>query len=164
MLREKCLYPKISETENLYEAFHKSARGRGTDGEVMAFRNFLDANIETLQNQLRNQQCSLGNYFFFTVRDPKVRRICASSFPERVLHHAIMNVCEETFESFHIHDSYACRKGKGNRKALARTRQFAHSYVWYLKLDIRKYFDSIDHEIALRLLKRRFKDAALLDV
>jgi hypothetical protein len=160
----KCLYSKIAEAENLYDAFHKSARGRSMDGEVIAVRNQLDANIESLQNQLRDHECSIGNYFFFTIRDPKVRRICASSFPERVLHHAIMNVCEETFESFHIHDSYACRKGKGNLKALTRTQQFARNHMWYLKLDIRKYFDSIDHEIALRLLQRRFKDSALQEL
>jgi hypothetical protein len=164
MRREKCLYPRIAEMENLLEAFHKSAKGKGMSQGVIEFRRNIDANLMKLQAQLQNRECTLGNYFFFTIRDPKVRRICASDFPERVLHHAIMNVCEETFESFHIHDSYACRKRKGNLKALARARQFARRHSWYLKLDISKYFDSIDHGIALTLLKRRFKDAALMEL
>jgi retron-type reverse transcriptase len=164
MRREKCLYARIAETENLLDAFHESAKGKGTSQDVIDFRRNIDANIAELRSRLKNREYVIGNYFFFTIRDPKVRKICASDFPERVLHHAIMNVCEEAFESFHIHDSYACRKGKGNQKALARARQFARRHSWYLKLDIRKYFDSIDHDIALALLKRRFKDAALLEL
>ena len=101
---------------------------------------------------------------FFVVRDPKVRTICAASFPERVLHHAIMNICEPYLDSYAIYDSYACRKGKGNRKALARAQQFARKYPWYLKLDIAKYFDSINHSIMMQLLSRHFKDKKLLSL
>jgi hypothetical protein len=73
-----------------------------------------------------------------------------------------MNVCEPLLEAYAIFDTYACRKGKGNRKALARAQHFARRHNWYLKLDIRKYFDSIDHGILLALLARRIKDKELL--
>jgi retron-type reverse transcriptase len=162
MLRVNHLYPLICERENLLEAFRKAACGKGATPEVIRFRQNLDANIERMRDELRDQTCEFGRYFFFTIRDPKVRKICAAAFPERVLHHAVMNVCEPSFESFYIHDSYACRKGKGNLRALERAKEFARRNAWYLKLDIRKYFDSIDHEVALRLLERRFKDRALL--
>jgi hypothetical protein len=104
----------------------------------------------------------VGHYRFFQIRDPKTRSICAASFPERVLHHAIMNVCEPVLETYAIHDSYACRKGKGSRKALARTQTLSRRFNWYLKLDISKYFDSIDHAILMDQLARRFKDRGLL--
>ena len=99
---------------------------------------------------------------FFTIRDPKVRRICAAPFGDRVLHHAVMRICEPFFERYLIADSYACRNNKGNCKALAKAQSFSKKNQWYLKLDIHKYFDSIDHEIALWLLARRFKDKELL--
>ena len=155
-------YWKIAAPENLRLAFYKAAKGRQADGEVVAFRKNLAARLENLDEQLRSGNPDIGHYHFFVIRDPKVRTICAASFPERVLHHAVMNVCEPGFETYHIFDSYACRKNKGNAKAVARALEFARRHAWYLKLDIAKYFDSIDHSVALRLLARRFKDTALL--
>ncbi len=162
MKRAKNLYHLIPAHENLREAFRKAAKGKQDNSGVILFRSNFDANIQKLQEQLLRKEPDIGHYHFFVVRDPKVRTICAASFPERVLHHAIMNVCEPFLDSYAIYDSYACRKGKGNRKALARAQKFARRYSWYLKLDISKYFDSIDHAIVIQLLSRRFKDADLL--
>jgi retron-type reverse transcriptase len=164
MKTAKNLYPRLSSPENLREAFNKAARGRSADAVVIAFRKNFDANIEALREQFLSRRFTLGRYHFFTIRDPKVRTICAAAFPERVLHHAIMNVCEPVFEAYHIADSYACRKNKGNARAVERAQQFSKRHAWYLKLDIAKYFDNIDHGIALELLARRFKDTALLSL
>jgi len=162
MKRAGRLYPLIMMQDNLHEAFRKAARGKRNNREVILFLNNFDSNIKNLQEQLLNHEPDIGHYRFFTVRDPKVRTICAASFPERVLHHAVMNVCEPYLDRYAIHDSYACRKGKGNRKALEKAQEFTRKYNWYLKLDIRKYFDSIDHEIMLKLLSKCFKDPELL--
>jgi hypothetical protein len=160
--RKGNLYSHIHTCENLCLAYRKAARGKQDRQEVIQFRNNFAVNIAKLQNEIVRHQPDIGHYYFFMVHDPKPRSICAASFPERVLHHAIMNVCEPVLESFSIFDSYACRKKKGNRKALARAQQFTRQYAWYLKMDIRKYFDSIDHNILLELLRRRFKDRELL--
>jgi hypothetical protein len=162
MKRASGLYQQIHTYENLCLAFWKAARGKQDRKEVIAFRGDFEKQIRKLQGELRRHAPEIGHYRFFKVYDPKLRSICAASFPERVLHHAIMNLCEPLLESYAIHDTYACRKGKGNRKALARAQHFARRYGWYLKLDIKKYFDSIDHGILLRLLARRFKDKDLL--
>jgi RNA-directed DNA polymerase len=122
----------------------------------------FDANIAKIRDGLVRHAPDIGHYRFFRVHDPKPRDICAASFPERVLHHAVMNVCEPVLEAYAVFDSYACRKGKGNLKALNRARVFSNRFPWYLKLDIRKYFDSIDHDVLLRLLSRRFKDRSLM--
>jgi len=162
MKRTGNLYTLIPEQENLRKAFQKAAKGKLHNREVIRFRQNFDANIQNLREQLLQKEPDIGHYRFFTVRDPKVRTICAASFPERVLHHAIMNICEPYLDAYSISDSYACRKGKGNRKALAKALEFSGKYTWYLKLDIRKYFDSIDHAIMIHLLARRFKDRNLL--
>lgn len=164
MKRANHLYDRISTHENLHLAFRKAAKGKQSDPEVVTFRRRFDANIQDLGEQLAAGSPDVGHYHFFTVRDPKVRTICAASFPERVLHHAVMNLCEPRLDAYAIHDSYACRKGKGNRKALTRAQEFARKFPWYLKLDIRKYFDSIDHGIAMQLLSRQFKEKRLLSL
>lgn len=164
MQRANHLHSRICTQENLRLAYRKAAKGKQGQAEVLRFRQRFDGNIQRLREQLITGELDIGHYHTFTVRDPKVRTICAASFPERVLHHAVMNICEPRLEAYAIHDTYACRKGKGNRKALHRAREFARNHAWYLKLDIRKYFDSIDHRIALGLLARMFKEKPLLSL
>jgi hypothetical protein len=164
MKRKNHLCSTIPTRENLCLAFWKAARGKQDRKDVIAFRRDFESNIQRLRDGLLRHDPEIGRYRFFMVYDPKPRSICAADFPERVLHHAVMNVCEPVLESYAIFDSYACRKGKGNRKALARTQAFSRKHDWYLKLDIRKYFDSIDHAILMNHLSRRFKDPDLLDL
>lgn len=115
-----------------------------------------------MAEELRSEEVSVGDYHYFTIHDPKERVICAASFRERVLHHAIINVCDDVFERYQIFDSFACRVGKGQTAALARSQHFARRNTWYLKMDVHKYFDSIDHSVLMGLLARLFKDAPLL--
>ena len=162
MKRVGQLYERICEPENLRLAFLKSARGKRGKREVGAYAARLDENLRLLRGQLLARSADVGHYHFFTVHDPKERLICAAAFPERVLHHAIMNVCEPVLERYAIHDSYACRAGKGMHAAVRRAQGFAARFPWHLKLDVRKYFDSITHDRLLALLARRIKDAEVL--
>ena len=164
MKRSGNLYEKIAEPDNLRLAFWKATKGKRSRPEVIEYRQSLDINLQNLREQLLNKRWNIGNYHFFTVHDPKERTICAAAFPERVLHHAIMNICEPNLEKYAIYDSYACRTKKGSHKAILRAQIFSRRFPWYLKLDIRKYFDSIDHKVLLRLLERRFKDHDLFDL
>ena len=164
MKRAGNLYSRIAAPDNLRLAFWKAQRGKQGKLEVRQFRAGLDREMEQLRRDLVAGNVALGDYHYFTIQDPKERRICAASFRERVLHHAIMNVCEPAFESYQISDSYACRKGKGTHAAVSRAQSFARRCGWYLKLDVRGYFDSIDHNILMRLLRRRFKDGQVLEL
>lgn len=164
MKRANHLIPKIADLNNLYTAFYKAQKGKKEKQEIIAYRAKLDYNLQVLQTQILNGQVVVGNYHYFTIYDPKQRIICAASFNERVLHHALMNVCHPVFEHFQIYDSYATRVGKGTYKALARAQMFHQKHQWFLKLDIRKYFDSINHQILQQQLKRRFKESKLLEI
>lgn len=162
MKRAGNLLGRIAEPENLRLAYLKAARGKRGKAEAIQFAARLDENLRALRGQILAVEPDVGHYHFFTVHEPKERTICAASFPERVLQHALMNVCEPVWERFAIFDSYACRTGKGLHRAVRRAQEFASRFPWHLKLDIRKYFDSIPHEPLLRLLERRIKDKAVL--
>lgn len=162
MKRTGNLFERISETDNLYEAWIKAKRGKIHQADVLRFERELDLNISKLQSQLQSGTVEIGNYHYFTITDPKKRIICAASFPERVLHHAIMNICDPVFEKHLIYDIYATRKNKGTYAALDRAKVFVKKYKYYVKLDVRKYFDNIDHHILQMQLKRLFKDKRLL--
>ena len=162
MKRHGQLMAKIADAENLRLAFWKAAKGKRGKEDCLAFRERLDENLTALGAELLAGDVPVGNYHYFKVHDPKERLICAATFRERVLHHALMNVCEPVLERAAVFDSYACRKGKGRVLAVARAQGYARTHQWFLKMDIRKYFDSI-HQATLReLLGRKFKDPVLM--
>jgi RNA-directed DNA polymerase len=150
--------------DNLRLAYWRASRGKRTTGEVVAFASDLDGNLGSLAGEVSAGVYRPGPAHQFTIHDPKQRTITAPCFRDRVLHHAIMNVCEPIFDRRLIDETYACRSGRGRDAALARAVQFARGHGFFLKMDVRKYFDSIDHAILMRLLERTFKDARLLDL
>lgn len=162
MKRAGNLIERIADADNLRLAFWKASKGKRAKAEVSRFRADLDSRLRCLREQLLAASVPWGPYRRFMIFDPKERIICAAPFRDRVAHHAIINVIEPYFESYQIHDSYACRRGKGLDAALARAVDFCRAGHWYLKMDVRKYFDSIDHDVLKGLLRRRFKDALLL--
>jgi retron-type reverse transcriptase len=162
MKRAGQLMAAIAEPENLRQAFLKAARGKRGKADCRAFGARLDENLATLRVELLSGQVRVGDYHQFKIFDPKERTICAADFRQRVLHHAVMAVCEPVLERAAVFDSYACRKGKGRLAAVERASGYARRHDWFLKMDVRKYFASIDHLLLERLLERRFKDPAVL--
>ncbi len=162
MKRINNLYDKIYELKNLYSAYYKARRRKQNKSDIIEYSTNLEKNIKELQNQLIEECCNVGNYKYFKINDPKERIICAADFKERVLHHAIVNILDKYFENYQIFDTYACRKDKGTHKAVKRAYIMAKSNECYLKLDIRKYFDSVDHNVLKNQLRNKFKDKKLL--
>lgn len=162
MKRAGNLFDAIVDRENLLLAFLKASRGKAARPDRLAFVANLWNEIEALRAGLLDGSYPVGNYSQFTIHDPKERVITAAPFRERVLQHAIFNVCEPLFDKWMVFDTYASRRGKGQRAAVARARQFAGRHAWFLKCDFRKYFDSIPHEGLRRMLRSKFKDRRLL--
>lgn len=164
MRRTGDLWHRILERENLRLAVVRALQGKRDRQDAREFAAQLDTRLATMAAQLRAGTFPVGRYHQFVVHDPKERIITAPRFVERVLHHAMINVCEGVFERWLIADTYACRRGKGREAAVQRARYFARRYPCFLKLDVRKYFDSIPHEHLLARLERLFKDRAVLDL
>lgn len=156
------LFEAVAEPDNLRLAFWKASRGKQHRPDQREYAARLEEEIEVLRRGLLQGDYPVGDYTRFTVYDPKERVICAAAFRERVLHHALMNVCEPLVDRWLVFDCYACRVGKGQAKAVRRAQAFAGEYPWFLKADIRKFFDSVPHDGLKALLRRKFKDGRLL--
>ena len=164
MKREGHLLEKAVAMDNLQRAYYLAQRGKTDRPEVLAFRANLHANLSAVGHDLRTGAYVFGPYRQFRVYDPKERVITVAPFRDRVTHHTLMQVCDASFERYTIFDSYACRKGKGSQRAVMRAQHFSLRFKWFLKLDIARYFDSIDHDILLHRLARRFKERPLLSL
>ncbi|MGM9688375.1 MAG: RNA-directed DNA polymerase [Alloprevotella sp.] len=153
---------QIASLDNLYLAYHKAVRGKQRKLEVRRFAEHFDENMERMRQQIADGTIAVGNYRYFTIHDPKERTICAAPFEERVLQHAIMNICHPHFDKALIDTTYATRKGKGVYAALDKAVEAMSRYTYSVKLDFRKYYDTVDHSVLKCMLRRKFKDGGLL--
>ncbi len=164
MQRAKHLFHRIPERDNLRLAFYKASKAKRDRSDQRELAACLEPALTRIADDLLAGTIEFGKAVRFTIHDPKQREITAPVFRERVLHHAIMNICEPYFERFLIDDTYACRIGKGRIAALQRAEHFSRRYPKAVKLDMRRYFDSIRHSELLTRLRTRFKDERLLDL
>ena len=158
------IWPQLVSFQNLLLAYRKARRGKRGRPGVAEFGLDLERELIALQRELENGEYKPGAYRLFMIYDRKPRVIAAAPFRDRVVHHAVMNLIEPPLDRTFISDSYACRHGKGVHAAVDRYQAWAQSYKYVLKMDVRQYFPSIDHEILKGKLRRRIKDERVLDL
>lgn len=164
MKRYGNLFEKACSFENLYQAFKKAMKGSGKSAEACGFEFHLEHHLFELQRELLAGCYRPARYRYFKILEPKERIISVAAFRDRVVHHAVVTVLEPVFERVFIHDSYATRKEKGTHKCVRRAQEFMRKNRYYLKFDINKYFENMDHTILLGLIERKIKDKRLLDL
>lgn len=162
----KNLFEKLCSFENLFNAYLKARRRKKYKAAVLEFTYTLEENLIKIKEELEKRTYRHGSYTTFQVTDQKKRIVKAASFRDRIVHHALCNVIEPIFDKIFIYDSYACRKGKGIHFGANRLTKFLRRYrnkkLYALKCDIKKYFESIDHEILLKIISRKINDDEVL--
>lgn len=118
------LYSQLCSYENLELAFRKTRRHKTTKEYVVVFEAELENNLRQLEEELETFTYRPAPLTVFTIRDPKTRRISASHFRDRIVHHALCNVIEPIFKKRFIFNSFANRKGKGTHAAILRFEAF----------------------------------------
>jgi len=156
------LWPRLVSLKNLHAAAHQVLKGKRRRASAALFFFDLEQNLFSLQQDLESGEYRTGSYRSFWIREPKRRMISAAPFRDRVVHHALVNVIEPLFEPRFIHHSYACRKGKGTHRALRQFVSWARGTRYVLKMDISKFFPSVDHGVLNARLGRVVKDGRVL--
>ncbi len=111
MKRTGYLYQKIISLENLYLADLKARKGKADQNGVKLHMKQQEANLQALHYALLDKTFRTSKYTTFTIRDPKERLIsCLPYFPDRIVHHAVMNVLEPIFVAHFTADTYSCIK------------------------------------------------------
>lgn len=162
MKRAGCLMQDVATVRNVALAVHNARNPGDTSVDQQKFLSERESNCNELLSRLADGTWTPGPYHRFIVCDPKRREIHAARFADRVAHHALLNVAGPLLEQGASHGSFACRQGRGNTRAVDAVWHAAGRCRWFLKLDVRRYFDSVSHDILLNLLQRRFKDRRFL--
>lgn len=151
--------------ENLHKAYLACRKGKTNKLNHLKFFVNLEQELLKLETELKNRTYRPGSSIAFVVTKPKVREIFAAEFRDRVVHHLLCAYLEPKFERIFIHDSYACRKGKGTHRAVMRLQYFLWHQrrmarerpVYYLKMDVMSFFTSIDQKILFDLICKKVK-------
>jgi RNA-directed DNA polymerase len=164
MKRIDGIWATMTSFDSLLRASRRARRGKGGKRGVAEFGLNLERELLALQRSLHQGTYQPGEYRLFTIYERKPRVIAAAPFRDRVVHHAVMQVIEPLLDGTFITDTYACRKGKGVHAAVDRYQAWAQTYRYVLKIDIQQYFPSIDHAVLKEKLRRRIRDARVLDL
>ena len=143
---------KIASFENLLQAFSECSRGKRRSSGYQRASFAYGERLITVQKKLLADSYLWNGYREMIVKDPKTRLVMAAPFMDRVVHTAIHRVLEPIFEPYLSSSVYACRKNKGNRYAAIDLFNILKTYGpqrFVIKLDVKKYFHSISHEILL---------------
>lgn len=167
MKRISNLYESIINIDNLKLADKKARKGKSKQYGVKQHLKSEEENILNLHSQLKNNNFITSKYNVFKISDGKEREIFQLPyFPDRILHHAILNILEPIFVSVFTADTYSCIKGRGVHQASYKLRKVLSQNVentkYCLKIDVRKFYPSIKNEILKELLRKKFKDNKLL--
>lgn len=167
MKRYDNLFAKICTIENLRLADELARVGKKHTRGVRLFDKDREGNLQRLRDALLSGNYRTSRYTFFKVHDPKERIIARLPYyPDRIVDHAIMNICEPIFKALYTKDTYACIRGRGGHLARRRIkntlRKDPKGTRYCLKMDIRHFYPSIDHGILKAIIRRKIKDARLL--
>ena len=162
-------YSKLISVENIFQAWEEFKKGKRKKHDVQVFERHVEDNLFNLHFALKSKSYKHGGYFEFYVNDPKRRHIHKAQVCDRIVHHLLYKYLYKLFDKTFIFDSYSCRLDKGTHRAVKRleyfSRKLSKNYTkdfWALKLDIKQFFASVDHEILYGLITERIKDEDIL--
>ena len=155
--------------ENLWRQYRICRRNKRNTINQLRFELDAEAQLLTLQQELRAHTYQPGQSICFVTDGPKPREVFAADFRDRIVHHVLVSQQERVFEPRFIHDSYACRPGKGVLAASNRLMQFLRRVTangrraaWALKLDVASFFSSIHKQTLYGIIGRHVRDPEVL--
>ncbi len=155
--------------QNIYRCYLDCRKKKRNTFNALRFEINVEENIVKLEKELKNKTYRPSRSILFAARKPKLREIFAADFRDRVVHHILVKEFEKIWEPIFIHDSYACRIDKGTHKAVVRLQGFLRKITsngniraYYLQLDIKDFFTSIDKELLFTIIRRKVTDPEVL--
>lgn len=168
MKRYGNLYAKICSMDNLKLAFKNARKGKGWYAEVKTVEADLDHYLKELQMMLQNHTFKTSAYVTFTKRDSRKDRIIYKLpfYPDRIVQWAVLQVIEPQLLAYFTDDTYSAIPNKGIHAAFKKLRkdvdEHSDEMLYCCKIDCKKFYPSIDHDILKAKYRKKYKDPELL--
>lgn len=160
---------EIFSYKNLLKCYYKCRKGKRLTVNSAKFELNFESELLKLQRELKTHTYKPGRSICFIVSRPKAREIFAADFRDRIIHHVLVDYLESIWEPMFIAQSYACRNGKGAHRAIVDLKKYIRSVsstnrdkTYYIQLDIRSFFVSLNKDILFELLKKKVKNKEIL--
>lgn len=161
----RTLLEEVSSYENLFQAFKECSRGKKSRAGYQKFIFNFAENLKEIELEMMSRhKFKWGGYREFYVHDPKKRLVMAAPFRDRIVHTAIHRVIFPLIDKKLGSRTFACRYGMGNRNAVLKLRnqlRIMKKNRYCIKLDVKKYFESISHQRLFEKFVAELPDASL---
>ena len=168
MKRYGHLWEQVISLENLWVAYQNARRGKARYKQIREFDPLAEQLMPQLQVMLASGSFRTSEYKVFQMFERgKLRTIHALPFyPDRIVHHAITQITAPIWERSLICNTFAAIPGRGIHDAVKRVKAkiLGSQELYALKVDVKQFYPSVDHDVLKKLLARQIKDQQLLDV
>ena len=169
MKRINNIFQKITTFDNIQEADRKARKKKKSKYGIIVHDRTKFADNYTLQMLLKSNNYKTSKYTTYKIYEPKEREIYRLPYyPDRITHHAIMNIMEPIWTKLFTRDTYSCIKNRGIHNLLHKLqsdlRKDEEGTKYCAKMDIKKFYPSIDHDILKQIIRRKVKDKNLLSL
>ncbi len=161
------IYNEVSSFENVRNAAIEAMRHKKLTRQMQSFAKNFERNCQGLANNLQTMNLPACTYSEKVIYEPKERHILIAPFYWRVVHQAVVLQMKHIWNNSLINTTYACIPGRGIHKALRDVERVAHNAskpLYALKIDVKKYFDNVDHKVLKAIIERKIKDKKLLNL
>lgn len=165
MKRINNLYDTFCSIDNLLLADKIARKGKSKQRGIINFDKNFEQNIGYIYRDLVSKSYKTSPYKNRTIKEKKERNISILPYRDRIVHHAAMNVLEPIFVSTFTADTYSCIKERGihaSSYALRGALKNISETKYCLKLDIRKFYPNVNHDVLKQLLRKKIKDKEML--
>lgn len=168
MKRKGNLFENIISIENLQLADSKAQKGKKYQKGIRRHNKKRELNILNLHISLKEEKYKTSKYSIFPIYEPKKRIISVLEYyPNRIVHWAIINYLQNIFTNCFISQTCSCIKFRGIHKALkilAKYLREEKGTTYCLKIDIKKFYPSVNKQILKKKLRTKLKDRKLLNL
>lgn len=163
------LYQKVYDFNNIRLSYKQTLKGsKKFKKDAIILDMCRERNLLKLWRELKSKEYQVGEYIRFKVFEPKERVVSAPRVRDKIIQFAVHNVLQEVYGPVFIKTSFACLKDKGTHKAIdnvqhdMRVCKWKHGGGWILKMDVKRFFYSIDRDILKQLLRKKITDPDMI--
>lgn len=162
MKRIGYLHEKVYDIENIEKADDKARKHKSVRWGILKHDRNRQEENERLSEQLKDLVYETSEYSTFKIYEPKEKLIFRLPYyPDRITHHAIMNVMEPIWTKIFIKQTYSCIKDRGIHNVAYDLRvaltEHPEETMYCLKMDVRKFYPSVNHDILCEIIKKKIQ-------